>query len=248
MNLSELKNKHQGQRCFVVGNGPSLKKMDLTKLKDENVIVVNWFLLNEVYNDLNKVYHCISDRVFWSTELKMYNDFFQKFIQNKNSTLFVDEIAKDVINTELSQDLKDYDVHYLKYDREKPVWEGNFSTDITKTLCFGYTVIIDFCLPIASYLGFKDIYLIGCDCNYNLDKDHDFKESYFFSPSELPKTTLNRIRGQRDNTGSQYRSKEWNLGYEVIAKHLKKSDTSLYNAGIEVNLTTLPRVNFNDLF
>ena len=33
--LHEFKNRHEGQRCFIVGNGPSLNDIDMTLLKDE---------------------------------------------------------------------------------------------------------------------------------------------------------------------------------------------------------------------
>ena len=33
MDLSQYKNKHQGERCYILGNGPSLRDVDLTALK-----------------------------------------------------------------------------------------------------------------------------------------------------------------------------------------------------------------------
>src|SRR6476646_10859762 len=41
---AELRNRHKERtRCFVIGNGPSLKTQDLTLLKDEITIVANSF-------------------------------------------------------------------------------------------------------------------------------------------------------------------------------------------------------------
>jgi len=42
--LRLFKNKHKGQRCFIVGNGPSLKEMDLAPLRNEFT-----FGLNRIY-------------------------------------------------------------------------------------------------------------------------------------------------------------------------------------------------------
>ena len=42
--LAELKDKYQGQRAFIIGNGPSLKITDLSKLKEEFT-----FGLNRIY-------------------------------------------------------------------------------------------------------------------------------------------------------------------------------------------------------
>ena len=33
--LTRLKDIHRGERCFIIGNGPSLKQTDLTRLKNE---------------------------------------------------------------------------------------------------------------------------------------------------------------------------------------------------------------------
>ena len=43
--LNALKDTHSGERCFIIGNGPSLKNTDLSKLKDEFTIGMNRFYL-----------------------------------------------------------------------------------------------------------------------------------------------------------------------------------------------------------
>ena len=39
--LAKFHNKHSGERCFIIGNGPSLKQTDLTKLKNEFTFGMN---------------------------------------------------------------------------------------------------------------------------------------------------------------------------------------------------------------
>ena len=39
--LSQNKNIHTGERCFILATGPSLNKLDLSKIKDEYTIGVN---------------------------------------------------------------------------------------------------------------------------------------------------------------------------------------------------------------
>jgi hypothetical protein len=39
----KLRNCHRGQRCFVIGNGPSLTKQDLAPLDGEITFVMNAF-------------------------------------------------------------------------------------------------------------------------------------------------------------------------------------------------------------
>ncbi|MFO7997093.1 MAG: hypothetical protein R6U93_08195, partial [Dehalococcoidia bacterium] len=42
--IKALKDKHEGQRCFIIGNGPSLRNTDLSLLRDEVT-----FGLNRIY-------------------------------------------------------------------------------------------------------------------------------------------------------------------------------------------------------
>lgn len=39
--LDRLKDSHKGERCFVIGNGPSLQADDLEKLKNEFTFAAN---------------------------------------------------------------------------------------------------------------------------------------------------------------------------------------------------------------
>ena len=43
--LERFKNKYKGKRCFIIGNGPSLNKMDLSPLKNEYTFGLNRFYL-----------------------------------------------------------------------------------------------------------------------------------------------------------------------------------------------------------
>lgn len=52
--LKKLKNIHLGKRCFIIGNGPSLKAEDLSKL----------YKNNEITFAFNRIYH-IFDQTKW---------------------------------------------------------------------------------------------------------------------------------------------------------------------------------------
>ena len=43
--LTEMKDIHRGRRAFIIGNGPSLKQTDLSKLKGEITFAMNRFYL-----------------------------------------------------------------------------------------------------------------------------------------------------------------------------------------------------------
>jgi len=60
--MTKFSGRHAGERCFVVGSGPSIARMDLSWLKDEITICVN-----QSYKalDFDPTYVCIGDRELW---------------------------------------------------------------------------------------------------------------------------------------------------------------------------------------
>ena len=72
LNWTNLKNKYQGKRCFILGNGPSLKQQDLTLLKDEITFVSNWFVLHDKYEEINPDYYCICAHEIFGTPTDTY--------------------------------------------------------------------------------------------------------------------------------------------------------------------------------
>jgi len=48
------------------------------------------------------------------------------------------------------------------------IWESlHLSKNLSIGIYGGDTVIIDICLQVAYYMGFKEVYLLGCDCDYS---------------------------------------------------------------------------------
>src|SRR5258707_4353418 len=59
--LGTFKDLHKGERCFLVGNGPSLSKLDLTKLDGELAFTVNRGYLAERLGLPRTPYYLITD-------------------------------------------------------------------------------------------------------------------------------------------------------------------------------------------
>ncbi|HLA08385.1 MAG TPA: hypothetical protein VJ022_13130, partial [Anaerolineales bacterium] len=60
--LAALKDIHKGKRAFVIGNGPSLKQTDLSKLK------------NEITFGMNRIYLAFPDWGFTTTYICVTNE------------------------------------------------------------------------------------------------------------------------------------------------------------------------------
>ena len=70
-----LKNNRKLKRdkdyCFILGNGPSLKSIDLTKINNEDTFAVNYFL-DHCPDGFKSKYLVVIDTAFYKTDAKNY--------------------------------------------------------------------------------------------------------------------------------------------------------------------------------
>lgn len=57
----DIKDRHLGQRCFILGNAPSLNEHDLTRLANEVVFMVNRSFQYPSYEAIAPTYHVFVD-------------------------------------------------------------------------------------------------------------------------------------------------------------------------------------------
>ena len=58
-NNIRFKNKHIGERCFILGSGPSISKQNIKILKGEIVITQNHFHVHDDIKIVHPMYHCV---------------------------------------------------------------------------------------------------------------------------------------------------------------------------------------------
>lgn len=61
-----MKDSHKGERCFLIGNGPSLTGEDLHLLKDEYTFGTNMVYKIFDKTDWRPSFHCVSDTIYAS--------------------------------------------------------------------------------------------------------------------------------------------------------------------------------------
>jgi len=235
--LKKFKDLHQNdKRCFLVGNGPSIKNQGLTLLKDEIVFVANHFVLHEQYKEISPTYYCVSDpRLFIKGTNREWGELMMK--KTKSTIKFFPLRAKWAVRR--NKYFVGDEIYYLNYLAHKRIWEQNkMSLNVEKGVYTGDTIVIDFCLPLAFYMGFREIYLLGCDSDYALESAEDYSEGYFYDPS---KTTAARQT-------KEYHRKHWynNIikSYEVAKRVLWEKNCRIYNATHGGKLEVFPRVEY----
>lgn len=222
LRLNEFHNIHKGMDCFLIGNGPSLNKMDLGKLNDYYTIGLNKIFLIFEKTGLNIDYHVCVNRF-------VIEQCTQDFIRMRCPSF----ISYKHRNETLEKSDKVYfvgDIHSR--------WK--FFEDITKGISQGSTVTYA-ALQIAFYMGFKRVFLIGVDHNFarkgTPHKVETMKEddSSHFDP--------NYFKGMKwqlpDLEGSE-------RAYRMAKDHYEKNNRLILDATVDGKLDIFPKILFEE--
>lgn len=172
--VMKFKNIHIGKRCFIIGTGPSLTEDDINKLKNEYTFGVNALCLLFKKLKWQTNYFVISDK-------KAYKNLCNKLPNEDTKNIFITSLKKG--------EVKDAHTHipinpvnnFLTNNKHK-----KFSNNI-HVCCYDANTVVYNTLQIAVYMGFKEIYLVGVDCNYSDDSqkrysiDHQINNPYYKS-------------------------------------------------------------------
>ncbi len=156
--LDEIRGLRSGDRCFIVGNGPSLTTSDLALLENEDC-----FAANHVYKLFDKTawrptYYVIQDR-YTQLDIDLSNigakAFFAGAYFARNNAIEIPDPAY---------------VFCERRDLNGSAEYMTFSDDITDFVSSGYTVTYSM-IQIAASLGYTEVYLVGIDHNYAVEVD-----------------------------------------------------------------------------
>lgn len=174
--IRSLKNIHHGERCFIVATGPSLTFEDLHKLKGEFVFGVNSlvkildkleFIPNYLGIQDELVYKKIGDMIE-ECQVKhvfMTDKLYHKYCKRKDGERYII--------------FPKYNCRHSSHGEMRPLTSG-FSNDPSIVVYDGYSITYSL-LQIAVYMGFSEIYLLGCDCSYDVNggKQHFVESGHF---------------------------------------------------------------------
>lgn len=159
-----MKDKYKGKRCFILGNGPSIKNLNIDLIKGETTFVVNGFYKSPIYDRIKPTFHCIYDKYIFDE----CRDDMQRIIsENKYGTSFI--FSRRAIG-KLSDDKNCYYV----YSNILPTTH-NARYDLTKN-ANTWLNVIPFVIMCAIYMGFTEIILLGCDFSLFASR----KQSHFY--------------------------------------------------------------------
>lgn len=232
--LMDMKDRYRGQRAFVIGNGPSLRKMDLAPLR------------NEITFGSNRIYLMFEELGFKTTFLTgcaepIISQFGSEMAQAGVQQVFLSHryARKAEIHGEytafLSRGRRRFGTHPL-------FWGFHDGGTVTNTS-----------IQLAHHFGFSEVILIGVD--------HSFKETGAVAADVLPKLATDRrpdtvvSRGDDPNhfvknyfgPGVRWELPDWvqmESGYERARKHFERTGRRIVDATVDGKLQVFPKVAY----
>lgn len=231
--LLRLKGIHTGKRCFLIGNGPSLRASDLDVLDRSG----------ELSFAFNRIYH-IFDQTAWRPTYYISQD-------GKMLAGCADEVAQIPARMKfIPAELKWYEgisipdtqlFHIVNRTVEENI--PDFSENIAKEVINSKTVVYT-AVQFAVYMGIREIYLIGVDHHFHTSinakgeivvdpaaKDY-FAEKYNEDREQLyiPNTDIST------------------LTFVAAKNYADKHGIRIFNATRGGKLEVFERVDFDSLF
>ena len=226
--LAALKDGHKGQRAFIIGNGPSLKQTDLTKLRNEFTFGMNRIYL--MFPELGFTTSClvsINDLVIEQCAQEMAALDLPKFLAWRSHRYFPSYLQPANLPTFL---YTTYTGARFASDVRGRVWESATVTNVA--------------LQLAFHMGFSQIILIGVDHNFASKGDAN---KTVVSEGEDP----NHFSSAYFGKGFRWQLPDleaWDDSYKLARQVYESSGRQVLDATVGGKLTVFPKVNYLSLF
>lgn len=225
---------HKGKRCFVVGNGPSLNKTDMSKLKGEITIGSNRCYIGFDKWGIRLKYWGIEDQLVAPDISKEWNKIYfdGKFIP-KDLMYFV----TNKVN-----------VYPINFNRKDFPALPKFS--FSPSVIYWGSSVTYMLLQIAVIMGCNPIYLIGMDHYYTIPKDVERQEG------DQNKLTSRSRDPNHFDPNYFGKGRKWHVprldkstrAFRAARIEAERRGIEIYNASITTKLDVFEKVKYNALF
>ena len=220
--LESFRGVHQGGRCFIMGNGPSLASMDLGPLEEEITFGLNRIYLNFERMGFQSTYFvCMNELVLEQSAREIAALSMPRFLNWNRRRLFppLEEIL---------------------FLRES--YRPHFSRDLTEGIWGGATVTFA-ALQVAYYMGFQEAILIGVDHRYEAQgTPHSVvvssgDESSHFAPDYFPEGFRWQLPDLRTSE----------IAYWMARKAFEQDGRRILDATVGGALQVFPKADYETL-
>lgn len=237
----QLKDRHKGKRCFVLGAGSSVKQQDIRKLKGEFVISVSNTFVHPDFTYIEPRYHVLPPLLKSHGQLHS-EEKFVKWLKVMESATGNAEMLLHIGDRDMLERnglFRGRKVHWVEYTDS---WDENFNASLNMQYMPPIWSVSELALTLAVYLGFSEIYLVGFD--------HDWfrgKHVYFYDHTK--EHAMRPDQSNLDFVDSEFQMRRHASIFRKY-KYLYSIRKNIYNANADPEhyLDVFPKVEFDSLF
>jgi hypothetical protein len=226
--LAALRDIHKGKRAFIIGNGPSLKETDLSKLRNEITFCMNRFYLAFPELGFTATYLCITNDLVVEQFVDDINALMiPKFIAWRSHRHFSPQLPITQLPTFV---YTSYTGPRFTGDARGRVWEGATVTNLA--------------LQLAYHMGIEKAILIGVDHNF---KDKGEANKTVVSQGDDPNHFMPNYFGK----GVKWQLPDLDtseIGYALAREAYRKAGREVVDATVGGKLMIFPKVDYDSLF
>jgi len=222
--LGALRDRHRGERCFILGNGPSLRQTDLSRLRGEFTF------------GLNRVYLLFPELGFATTYLVAVNQ------------LVIDQCAAELASVPATQFYpwtarrafpEASGIVYLRNHCARP----HFATDARKPVWTGATVTY-VAMQLAYHIGFQEVVLVGVDHAFTTQgKPHEEVVSQGDDPNHFASNYFGAgFRWQLPDLETS------EIAYRMARGAFEADGRRILDATLGGRLAVFPKVDYDSIF
>lgn len=235
--LAQFYNRFRGQRCFIIGNGPSLNRHDLSLLENEYSFGVNSFYYKTRETGFRPTFYVVEDSSVMKenvAEIRAYEAPFKFF-----PTIYRNLHPKTP-NTFF------FNMNRGFYEKTSPNYAvPRFSTDASRVLYCGQSVTY-INLQLAFFMGFTEVYLIGMDFDYVIPESHKRTGDVLLSDTD----DINHFHKDYFGAGKTWKDPKLDrvlMNYRMADLAYSAVGRKIYNATIGGKLEIFDRVDYERL-
>lgn len=226
--LAALKDRHRGQRAFIIGNGPSLRQTDLSRLRNEVTFGMNRIYLLFPELGFHTTYFCsINNLVIEQFSADILALPMPRFLAWRSHAYFPPDLPLEQLPTFL---YTTYTGPRFSPDVRGRVWESATVTNVA--------------LQLAFHMGFEKVILIGVDHNFTFKGEaNKTVVSDGDDPNHVSPNYFGRgVRWQLPDLDTS------EIGYALARTAYQKAGRHVLDATVGGKLTIFPKVDYNSLF
>lgn len=236
---TDLHGRHAGRRCFILGNGPSLNRIDLAKLQGEISFGVNSIFLMTQTNGFLPTYYVVEDNLVFTENQQAIDAY-------AGVTKILPKVYAEKLACRDECFVFDMDTSF--YNRRDPARYAvpQFNREGEARFYCGQSVTF-INMQLAYYMGFEQVVLVGMDFSYTKPPSHDQQGNHIHSHGDDPN------HFNKDYFGKGKTWKDPRLG-RVLRSYMRAKfefesvGRSIVNATPGGELELFPRVAFESLF